>query len=114
MRFAGLFVKDQRADRNLQNHVRAGMPGAVGAFAVAPAIGLEFAIVAVAKQRVVVDVGFEKDAPAMAAVAAGRTAARHVFLAPERDAPVPAVAGLHEYFGFINKQRKKSPGKKIT
>jgi hypothetical protein len=50
----------------------------------------------------------------MAAVASGRTAARHVFFTPERDAAVAAVARLHEYFGFINKQRKKTPGKKIT
>ncbi len=39
---------------NSQNHVRAGVPGTVGAFAVAAAIGFEFAIVAVAQQGVVV------------------------------------------------------------
>jgi hypothetical protein len=44
-----LIVEHQRADGNLQDHVLAGMAGAVGAFAVAAAIGLEFAIVAVAE-----------------------------------------------------------------
>ncbi len=40
-----VIVEHQRADGNLQNHVRAGMARTVGAFAVAAAIGLEFAIV---------------------------------------------------------------------
>src|ERR1700730_1062162 len=57
--FSGLIVKGQRADRNLQNHVLTGVTRAVGAFAVTAAIGLEFAIVAVAQQRVVVQIGFQ-------------------------------------------------------
>ena len=69
----------------------------------APAIGAKFAIVAVAQQRVVVRVGFQDDAAARAAVAARRAAARHVLLAPERDAAVAAVAGLYVNFGFVNK-----------
>src|SRR5712692_7241224 len=97
-----MLVERQRADGNLQNHVLTGMPSAVRAFAVAATIGLEFTIVAVAKQCVVVRIGFEIDAAAMPAVAAGRTAARHVFFAPEGNAAVTAVAGLHQYFGFIN------------
>src|SRR6267378_8496463 len=104
-----LVVEHQRADGNLQDHVRAGMAGAVGAFAVAAAIGLEFAVVPVAEQRVVVWIGFEINAAAMAAVAAGGTAAGHVFFAPEGYAAVAAVAGLHEYFGFINEHRNKTP-----
>ncbi len=75
----------------------------------AAAIGLEFAIVTVAEQRVVVNVGFEIDAAAMAAVAAGGTATGHVFFTPEGHATVAAVAGLHEYFGFINEHRNKAP-----
>src|SRR5690242_21789649 len=100
-----LIVEDQRADGNLQNHVRAGMTSAVRAFPVAAAIGFELAIVAVPQQRVVVRVRFEIDAAAMSAVAAGRTAARHVFFTPEGDAAVAAIAGFHEYFGFINEHR---------
>src|SRR6266852_5057317 len=106
---AALIVEHQRADGNLQDHVLTGMTGAIGTFAVAAAIGLEFAIVAVAEQRVVVDVGFEIDAAAMAAVAAGGTTTRHVFFAPEGHAAVAAVAGLHEYFGFINEHRNEPP-----
>jgi len=108
---AALIVEHQRADGNLQNHVRTGMAGAVRAFAVAAAIGLEFAIVPVPEQRVVVRISFEIDAAAMTAVAAGRTAAGHVFFAAEGHAAVAAVSCLHEYFGLINEHRNKTPQK---
>src|SRR5882762_5153606 len=104
-----LLVKHQRADGNLQDHIRARMASTIGALAVTAAIGLEFAIVAVAKQRVVVRVGFQIDVAAMAAVAARRTTARNIFFAPKGHAAVAAVAGLHEYFGFINEHRNKTP-----
>jgi len=78
---------------------------------VAAAIGFEFAVVAIAKQSVVVEVGFEVDAAAVAAVAAGGAAARNVFFAAEGHAAVAAVAGLHEYLGFINKHDNKTPEK---
>jgi hypothetical protein len=45
----------------------------------------------------------------MAAVSAGGTAPRYVFFAAESHAAVAAVAGLHEYFGFINEHRNKTP-----
>jgi len=106
---SALIVKHQRADRNLQNHVLSGVAGAVGAFAVAAAIGLEFAIVAVAQQRVVVWIGFQVDVAAMAAVASGGAAARNIFLAPKGHAAVTAIAGLHEYFGFINEHWNQTP-----
>jgi hypothetical protein len=82
------------------------VPGTIRAFAVAAAVGFEFAIVAVAQQRVVVRIRFEVDAAAVAAVAARRTAARHEFFAAERDAAVSAVAGLHVDFGFVDKYHR--------
>ena len=78
-------------------------PEQLRAFAVPPAVGAKFAIVAVAQQRVVVRIRFQEDAAAMAAVAAGGSAARHVFLAAERDAAVAAVPGFHVNFGFVYK-----------
>jgi hypothetical protein len=45
----------------------------------------------------------------MSAVAAGGTTARHVFFAPEGYGTVAAVAGLYEYFRFINEHRNKTP-----
>src|SRR6267142_3719705 len=101
-RFLGSAVIDHRADRNLQNHVRAGMAGAIRTFAVAAAIGFEFAIVAVAEKRVVVWVRFEVDAAAIAAVAAAWAAARNVFFATERDTAVAAVPCFHQDFCFVN------------
>ena len=106
---AALIVKGKRADGHLQDHVLARMAGAVGAFAVASAIGLEFAIVTVSQQRVVVWVGFKINVAAMAAVTARGTAARNIFLATEGHATIAAVAGLHENFGFINEHWNMTP-----
>src|SRR5450432_3586195 len=100
---SGNSIENHRAEGHQQNHVVARMPGAIRAFAVTPAVGLEFAIVTVAQQSIVVDVGFQENASAVPAVASGRTAARNEFLAPERHASVAAMASLHEYFGFIGK-----------
>ena len=96
-------VGDHGADWDLQDHVLAGMTAAIRAFAVSPAIGFEFAIVSVAQQRVVVRVGFQKNAAAMAAVAPGRSAARHIFFAAERDAAIAAVSRFHINLCFIDK-----------
>ncbi len=101
-RFVGLTVVDHRTDRDLQNHVRAGVAGAIGAFTVASAVGFEFTIVAITEKRVVVRVGFEINAAAVAAIAAARTAAGDIFFAAERDTTVSAVAGFYEYFCFVN------------
>src|SRR6266851_7752855 len=68
-RFSGLIVENQRAYRNLQDHFVAGVDGAVGAFAMAAAVGFEFAVVAITQQRVVVGIGFQVDAAAVAAIA---------------------------------------------
>ncbi len=65
-----LVVEHESADGNLQNHVPTGMAAAVRAFPVAAPVGLEFAVVAVAQERIVVRIGFEIDAAAAASVAA--------------------------------------------
>ena len=93
--FAGLFVVSERADGNEQDHVRAGVAGAVRSFAVAAAIGFEFAVVAVAQKRVVVRICFDVDIAAVPAVAAGRSAARDVLLPAKRDAAIAAIARLY-------------------
>src|SRR5437588_12944413 len=104
-----LVVEHQCADGNFEDHILTGMARAVGTLSVPSPIGLEFAIVAVAQQGIVVGIGLEIDAPTMAAITAGGTAARHVFFASEGHATVAAVAGLHEYFGFIHEHRNKTP-----
>ena len=99
---AGLLVGNDGAHGDEENHIVAGMAAALGAFAVASAIGAKFAIEAITQQSVIVLVGFEHNAAAMAAIAAGRAAAWHVFFATEGDAAVSSVAALHVDFGFIN------------
>src|SRR5580704_18952413 len=106
---AGIFILNNRADGNGQDHVRPGMPGTVRALAVAAAVGFEFAIVAVAQQRVVVRIRFQVNAATMPAVAARGPASRHEFLPPKRNAAVSAVAGLHIDFRFVDKDHELVP-----
>jgi hypothetical protein len=75
----------------------------------AATVGFEFAIVAVTEKRVVVEIRFEIDASAVAAIASGRAAARDIFFAAKRNAAVAAVPGLDENFGFINKHERNAP-----
>ena len=106
--FAGVFVVGDGAYRHEQSHVVAGVAGAIRAFPVAAAVGFEFAVVAIAQQRVVVWIGFKVDAAAAAAIAAGRSAARNIFFAAERNTTVASVAGFYIDFGFINEHLEES------
>src|SRR5205807_546265 len=92
--FAVVVVDNHGAGGNEQNHVRAGMSRAIRTFAMASTIGAEFAIKAIAQQRVVVLRRFQDHAAARAAVAARRPAARHEFLPAEGHAAVSAIASL--------------------
>ena len=109
--FAGLVVIGDCAERNLQNHVPAGVTGAVRAFAVPAAVGFEFAIVAVTQKSVVVGIRFKVNAAAMAAVAARRSAARDVLLPAKGYAAIAAVAGLDRYFCFVSKHENHTPNR---
>src|SRR5260370_33711466 len=99
---AALVVEDERANGYLQDEVRAGVASAVGACAVTSALGLKFAVVAVAEQGVVVRIGFQINAAPVAAIAARGPAARNKLLAAKSHPAVTAVARLYEYFVFIN------------
>ncbi len=68
-----------------------------------PAIGAEFAIEAIAQQRIVVRIRFEINVAAVSAIATRRSAARDILLPPERHTAVSAVAAFDPNFGFINK-----------
>src|SRR5579872_7303267 len=99
---AGGVIVNERSHGHLQNQIGPGMPRAVRAFAVAAAVGPEFPVVPIAQQRVVVGIGLQINAPAIAAIAAGRTAARNEFLAAKGNATVAAGPGLDENLCFIN------------
>src|SRR5438046_4611257 len=104
-----LIVQGQRAHGHLQYQIFAGVPRAVRAFAVAPPIGPELAIVAVTQQRVVVRIGFEMDAAAIPTVSARGPAARNVLLAAKRPAPAAAVPGPHAKCGCVSHQFRTTP-----
>ncbi len=74
----------------------------VGAEPVAAALRLVDADVAVVEQRRELRVDEQHDVAAVAAVAAGRSAARDELLAPPRHGAVAAVAGLHVDADFVD------------
>ena len=89
----GVGVGDHGADRHAQHDVVGAAAVLVRAAPVLAALGAMDARVAIVDQRVDVAIGDCVDAAAAAAVAAVGTAARDVFLAPERRDAVAAVAG---------------------
>ena len=99
---AGFIVIDDRADGNFQNHVATLASGFVRAFAVAAAFSSVLGIEAEMHERVMALAGFHHDVAALAAVAAGRSAARNELLPAERHAAVAAVAGFDSNFRFID------------
>ena len=78
----------------------------------AAAIRVEFAVVAITQQRVVVRIRFEVNVATVPAIAARRAAARDVLLPAKRDAAISAVARLHQYFCFVNKH--ESPAERCS
>ena len=67
------------------------------------ALGLEFAIVAVTQQRVVVGIGLDENIATVPAIATGRSAARDVLLPAKRDATIAAISRFYRYFCFVGK-----------
>jgi len=96
------FLVDERADRDRQLQVRAGLAGPVRTFAVPAAFAGEFGMETVVDQRVRMRAGDDVHRPAVAAVAAARPAARHPHLAAERQAAAAAVAGFDVNVDFVN------------
>ena len=107
---AGFFVVDDGADRDLENDVDAFASGAVGAFAVASALGFVFRVKAEVDERVVTLAGFHDDVATLAAVAAGGAAARDKFLAAKGQTAVAAVAGFDSDCGFVDEHREAGLG----
>ena len=100
---AALFVDYRGPDGNRQKHVPARMPGAVGAFSMPSAVSPEFAVEAIAQQRIVVLRSLQNHATTRAAVAPRRPAAWHEFLPAKGHAAVAAVPCLDIDFRFIDK-----------
>src|SRR5690242_503904 len=91
---AGRVIVEQGADGDLERGVFAGVTGAVGAEAVAAALGLVLGVEAEVDERVVAERGRHQDVAAVASVAAGGAALGHELFAPEGHAAIAPVAGL--------------------
>jgi hypothetical protein len=100
---AGLIVVNGSSHRNLDGDRLALMPRAITALAMAPALRGVFGIETEMNQRIAVYGGNHADVAAAPAIPAAGTTARNVLLAPEREAPVAAVARLDGDSNFIYK-----------
>src|SRR6185369_9422300 len=98
----GLVIKNG-AHRDFEDHAFAIASGTVGAFAVASALTLVFRIETEVDQRIVPLAGFHYDVAAVAAIAAGRAAARDKLLPAKGHASVATVASLNANDCFVNK-----------
>ena len=99
---AGVVVVEEGADGDLEGGVFAGLAGAVGAEAVAAALGFVLRVEAEVDEGVVAERGRHEDVAAVAAVAAGGAALGNEFFAAEGHAAVAAVAGLDADSCFVN------------
>src|SRR5437870_12312148 len=106
---SGFLVVDDRSHGNLEGDVSAFAPGFVGAFAMTSALGLVFRIESEVNQGVVALAGFHDDVAALAAITAGRSAARNELLVAKRKTAIAAIAGLHPNFGFVNEHGSTEP-----
>src|SRR5450830_1873312 len=107
---ACLLVAHDRAERQGNRQVLPPLAVAVRAQAVLAASGFEPRLMAKRIERVHRWVGREVDVAAVAPVAARRSPTGNEFFAPERDAPVATVSGLHMDMGFVDEH--DSPTKK--
>ncbi len=105
--FSGIGVIHQRAYRDIHDAVSTVPPVTVAAFAVAATFGGIARVVAKGEQRVEMVTGPEIDRAAIAAVAAGRSAARHELFTAESHTAIAAIATSDIDDGFVNKHRTK-------
>jgi len=101
---AGRFVVDHGADGHQQLDRLALRAGPVAAFAVPAALGFVLGIKTELEKRVLVLGRDQRNIAAPAAIAAARSAARHVFFTAKGQAAIAAVAGLHQDSSFIDEQ----------
>jgi hypothetical protein len=100
---AGVVVVEEGADGNFEGGGFAGLAGAVGAEAVAAALGLVLGVEAEVDEGVVAEGGGHEDVAAMATVASRWASLGNKFFAAEGHAAVAAVSGFDPDSCFINK-----------
>jgi hypothetical protein len=109
-----VLLVDLRAGRHLHDHAGAVRAVTVLAHAVAAALGREMLLVAVVDQGIEPVDRFHDHVAAAPAVAAIRPAELDEFLAPERDAAVPARPGGDIDLGFIQEFHGSSVARDIV
>src|SRR5512142_662287 len=100
---AGVFVINQRSDRNFQNDVFTLGARAIRPLTVPAALRLVLGVEAEVDKRVVLLARFHDDVAAAAAIAARWPSPRNKLLPPEGHAAIPAVPGNYPNFRFIDK-----------
>ena len=102
---AAVPIVDHRAQRHAEEQVPARGPVAIGPLAMLATGGVIVAPVVVVEQRAQSGIGLHPHAAAVSAVAAVRTAVRHVLLTPETDAARAPVAALDEDLDLVDEHR---------
>jgi hypothetical protein len=100
--FARIVVVNYGSHGNWRFGGRSFASRAIATFAVTPALARVLRIKPEMKQGVVVLAGNQNDIAPAPAIAAARPTAWDVFLAPERQASIPAVARLHTNSNFVD------------
>jgi hypothetical protein len=106
--FARIGVINHCADWGRNIHRRPVPALAIAALAMASALGFMFWIETKMEEGVVMRTRDQNHVASASAVATTGTAPRDKLLPPKSQAPIPAIAGLHKYFYFINEQRETS------
>ena len=102
---AGLFVANDRADRQLDDHVTAMLTRAVRSHSVLAAAGAPVALKLEVIQRVQTFRSEDEYRSATSAVTAGRAATGNIFFAAKGDTAVAAVTGLDADRRLIDEHR---------
>ena len=99
--FVGLFVVNNRTDGNPYFEVRSVLSVPVAAFPVASAFGAEGVVEAKLQQSIFMNVRYEIDAAAIAAISSARSAPWDELLPAEGNAAVSAVSCFNCDFRFV-------------
>ncbi len=101
---ARICVDHDGANGHFQRDALAVLARLVRAFSVTSSLRFVFRIEPEMDERIVALARLHDDVATPAAIAAGRPAARHKLLPPERHAAIAAVSRLNSNCGFINEQ----------
>jgi hypothetical protein len=109
--FARIGIVDDGSNRHWQLNRLTFLAASITAFAVPATLRGVLGIEPEVKQCVVVRAGHHRDVATTAAVAATRSAPRHVLLPTESQTPVAAIPGLYADFDFIDEHGgQEKPG----